>query len=147
MKRIILQGSVLTITAMIFLTGCKDEPQTDMKKTISTQELSTNESTSIEKEVVEMNGVEDVEIIHSKDKLLVAIKVSNVDRFQLEDIQKKVKKKMDSEYPEMDVTVSPDKKIFMKIAELEDKHASKKMSERDIHKKVVSLIKLSKDEG
>ncbi|MGM7701407.1 YhcN/YlaJ family sporulation lipoprotein [Pseudalkalibacillus sp. Hm43] len=147
MKRIILQGSVLTITALIFLTGCKDEPQTDMKNTISTQELSTNESTSIEKEVIDMKGVEDVEIIHSKDKLLVAIKVTNIDRFQIEGIEKKVKKKMDSKYPEMEVTVSPDKKIFMKIMELENQHASKKLSEREIHKKVVSLIKLSKDEG
>ncbi|WP_349407335.1 YhcN/YlaJ family sporulation lipoprotein [Pseudalkalibacillus sp. SCS-8] len=138
---------IVVFTAILLLSGCKEEPQSESKNTISTKELSTAESTSIEKEIKKMKGVSDLRFIHSKDKLLVAIKVTNMDRLQLDKIQKKVKKKMNSEYPEMDITVSADKKIFMKIEELEAKHAKKKMSERDIHKKIVSLIKLSKDEG
>lgn len=147
MKMLARKGTILTCTAIILLTGCKEEPQFEMKNTIKTKELSTHESNTIEKEIQEMNGIEDIRVIHSKDKLLVAIKVTTVDRFRLEEIQKKVKKKMDSEYPEMDITVSPDKKIFMKINELENKHAKNQLSEREIHKKVVTLIKLSKDEG
>jgi hypothetical protein len=133
------------MTIMI-LSACNEEPQTDMKNTISTQELSHDESTSIEKSIVDMEEVDDVALIHSKDKLLVAIKVTTTDRFRLEEIQGIVKKKMEAEYPEMEVTISADKKIFMKITELERQNEKKKMTEREIHKKVISLIKLSKEE-
>lgn len=138
---------VPTIIMMIVLAGCKEEQSSDMKNTISTKELSVQESSSIHEKIKKVNGVDDVKLIHSKDQLLVAIKITTMDRFRIEEIQHKVQKKLDSEYPEMDVTISPDKKIFMKIGELESKQSDKSLSERAIHKKVKSLIKLSKDKG
>ncbi|MCF6137342.1 YhcN/YlaJ family sporulation lipoprotein [Pseudalkalibacillus berkeleyi] len=138
---------VPAIIMIIVLGGCKEEQSSDMKNTISTKELSVQESSSIHEEIKKVNGVDDVKLIHSKDQLLVAIKITTMDRFRIEEIQHKVQKKLDAAYPEMDVTISPDKKIFMKIGELESKQSEKSLTERDIHKKVRSLIKLSKDKG
>ncbi|MGP4079607.1 YhcN/YlaJ family sporulation lipoprotein [Pseudalkalibacillus sp. R45] len=137
-----------TVMALItLLAGCNFEHKTEKQNTITTQELATEEGTSLEKNIKQMKGVEDVEIMQAQDDLLVAIKITTVDRFQLKEITKKVKKKVEKKYPEMDVTVSPDKKIFMEMDKFETKHAEKQYSEAKIHKKIKSLVKLSKDEG
>ncbi len=143
-------GAMIWMAVLIvfsFLAGCNIKQETERQNTITTQELGNNEGTILEKKIQKMDGVEDVKIMQARNDLLVAIKVTTVDRFQLQEITKKVKKKVEARHPDMDVTVSPDKKIFLEMDKFEAKHAEKQYNEDKIHKKIKSLIKLSKDEG
>ncbi|WP_408006238.1 YhcN/YlaJ family sporulation lipoprotein [Pseudalkalibacillus sp. A8] len=138
---------MIVLTVFSFLAGCNIKQETEKQNTITTQEMGHNEGTILEKNIQKMEGVDDVKIIQAQNDLLVAIKVTTVDRFQLQEITKKVKKKVEDRHPDMEVTVSPDKKIFLEMDKFEAKHAEKQYSEDKIHKKIKSLIKLSKDEG
>ena len=81
-----------------------------------------------------------VTVFHEND-LLTGVTLKTFSRFKKEKIEKELKKKLESIYPGLDVTVSADSKIWMetnKLIDLEDK--------KDQGKKIEKLKSLIKEE-
>ena len=75
---------------------------------------------------------------HEND-LITGVTVKTFSRFKKEKIEKELKKKLEKLYPEMDVTVSADSKIWMETNKL-----SIQDDKKDIGKKIEKLKSLIK---
>jgi len=81
-----------------------------------------------------------VTVFHEND-LLTGVTLKTFSRFKKEKIEKELKKKLEKSYPELDITVSADSKIWMetnKLIESDDK--------KDQGKKIKELKSLIKEE-
>ncbi|WLD91559.1 YhcN/YlaJ family sporulation lipoprotein [Alkalihalobacillus sp. AL-G] len=137
---------IITLFTMIFMSACNNNDD-QAQEGAETKEITYTKEPYIIKSGEKVKGVEDLRMVQAKDKLLVAIKVTNFDRFQLQEINKKVKKKLKKQHPNKKVTVTPDKKIYMEIEKLEKEIKTEHLDEEAVHKKVKKLIKLSKEKG
>jgi hypothetical protein len=79
-----------------------------------------------------------VTVFHEKD-LMTGVTLKTFSRFKKKKIEKELKKKLERIYPEMDVTVSADSKIWMETNKLIDSDNKKDMGKKI--KKLKSLIK------
>lgn len=81
-----------------------------------------------------------VTVFHDKD-LLTGVSLKTFSRFNKEKIEKGLKKKLEKLYPELDVTVSADSKIWMETNKLINSD-----DEKDIGEKIDELKLLLKEE-
>ncbi|MFD1206052.1 hypothetical protein ACFQ38_13215 [Sporosarcina contaminans] len=83
-----------------------------------------------------------VAALFHEDQLLVGIRVKTFSRFTKRKIAKEIKKELEKEYSEMEVTVSADSKILMETSKLLDKQEE----DKKIKKKIKHVISLSEEE-
>lgn len=79
-----------------------------------------------------------VALVTDKD-LLMGVRVDTFSRFHKEKIEKELKKELEQLYPELEVTLSADSKIFMETAKLIEKGDTQELDEK--LKKLKSLLK------
>ncbi|WP_157800989.1 YhcN/YlaJ family sporulation lipoprotein [Bacillus solitudinis] len=84
-------------------------------------------------EVIEVKGVQ-----HDKDIYIVP-RVKQFDRFRLNGIRKEAHDHIKKRYPEANVHVSTDKKIFMEFEKLEQQLIKNQISEKELKDKVKDL--------
>ncbi|WP_257347148.1 YhcN/YlaJ family sporulation lipoprotein [Pseudalkalibacillus decolorationis] len=145
-KTIVTLMVTIMLTVIVLVSACDNKNDSNEQKGMETKITHTNDPTIL-KSIDDLKGVEDIRMVRSRNKLLVAIKITNFDRFQLEEITGKVKKKLKKQHPDKEVTVSSDKKIFLELDRLDNRIKSEQLGEDQINKEVEKLIKLSKDEG
>jgi|SRR5690625_2160708 len=87
-----------------------------------------------------------VRAVNHDNDLLIAIEVDHLDRFQLDDIEREVRKKIKSNFSNLNITISSDKKILLELRDLETVITEKKISEDDIKKRITEIKKLSKEQ-
>jgi len=81
-----------------------------------------------------------VTVFHEND-LLTGVTLKTFSRFKKEKIEKELKKKLEKSYPELDVTVSADSKIWMETNKLIESDNKKNQG-----KKIEELKSLIKEE-
>jgi len=81
-----------------------------------------------------------VTVFHEND-LLTGVTLKTFSRFKKEKIEKELKKKLEKSYPELDVTVSADSKIWMETNKLIESD-----NKKDQGKKIEELKSLIKEE-
>ncbi|MCM3713686.1 hypothetical protein [Halalkalibacter oceani] len=85
-------------------------------------------------EIVEVKGVNDGE-----DNIYLAPEVKHFDRFRLKEIRKQSHDRVKKRYPEANVHVSTDKKIFLELGRLEQELKEKKISEKRLTDELTKL--------
>ncbi|MCA1031125.1 YhcN/YlaJ family sporulation lipoprotein [Bacillus timonensis] len=83
--------------------------------------------------------------IHIDNELLVAIQLKQWDKFRTKSIEKKLKEKLKSEFPEHTITLSSDLKIFIETKKIVNR-SQKGLEEKEINKRVHQIIKLSNEQ-
>ncbi|WP_191562588.1 YhcN/YlaJ family sporulation lipoprotein [Metabacillus idriensis] len=94
--------------------------------------------------VIKEEEISGVKAVNTDKELLLAVKVDQFDRFRLKDIKKKVKADLEKMYPEYEIFVSTDQKIFLELEQLEQKlqkDNTKKKSLKKSFDKIKSLMK------
>jgi len=91
----------------------------------------------------EVTGVRAVN--HDKE-LLVAVDVAHHERFGLDNIEKKLRKKTKKNFSNLNVTLSTDQKILLELEQLEKAIQEKNISNKELQKRIEKLKKLSKAE-
>ncbi|QNG59932.1 YhcN/YlaJ family sporulation lipoprotein [Bacillus sp. PAMC26568] len=94
--------------------------------------------------VIKEEEISGVKAVNTDKELLLAVKVDQFDRFRLKDIKKKVKADLEKVYPEYEIFVSTDQKIYLELEQLEQKlqkdHTQKKSLKKSFDK-IKSLMK------
>ncbi|WP_257962476.1 YhcN/YlaJ family sporulation lipoprotein [Bacillus sp. UMB0893] len=94
--------------------------------------------------VIKEEEISGVKAVNTDKELLLAVKVDQFDRFRLKDIKKKVKADLEKKYPEYEIFVSTDQKIYLELEQLEQKlqkdHTQKKSLKKSFDK-IKSLMK------
>lgn len=131
MKKLIIVFSCLTF----FLTACSSDQQIE----IYTQ--SEEEKQSLEDTLKNTEGIVAGTAIFVEDELLVAIQVNPWLGFKERKVEKKLQKELEEQYPNLNVLVSTDYKLFWESNQLLDEEKKEKLGEE-----VKKLKDLAKEE-
>jgi hypothetical protein len=149
------------IVAMIvglLIVGCAREKEEKQQSSQGTNMIKTSTDgtahsykvdQSVAKQAVQRikarEDVKDAVAVSTKDKLLLVYQVKHMYRFRMKQIQKDVKQQLKTLFPDHEVIVSSDLKIFWKTDELRGKIHKDGMSERKINRQIEKLKKLSEE--
>lgn len=97
----------LPLLVVLLLNGCAE------KEKFIVYGPSQNGS-EVEALIKEEDYVERSTVIHYDDSMLVAVQIKPWEKWKKTKLEKKLQKKFDEKYPNKDVFVSADYKIFMK---------------------------------
>ncbi|SFD46589.1 Sporulation lipoprotein YhcN/YlaJ (Spore_YhcN_YlaJ) [Lentibacillus persicus] len=148
----VLRFFVILALSMM-LVGCgTDNNAVDTNEDIDYSMISSSsnslDQSSANQAKEKLKKYEDITKIHAvshSKKLLVAFEIKHHKRFQLAELNKKVQKKLDKEFPDLKVEVSTDKKLVLELKTLEEKIENQDISAKKLKKEVNRLIKLKKD--
>lgn len=90
--------------------------------------------------------VTSIKAVNTSKHLVVGFEVEHMERFNLEDIRKKIQKKLKKEFSSLKVVVSTDQKIILELDKLEQNIQSGKVSKKQLNKKAKKIIDLSKEQ-
>ena len=97
------------------------------------------------KRVEKMREIKDAIAVNTNEKLLLAYQVKQMQRFRLKQIEKDVRKELKKQFPNHDIIISSDIKLFWKTEELIEKMEKKDMSEKEIDKEIDKIEKLGNE--
>ena len=121
---------------MSILSGC-----TDKEKFIVYGSPQNEEE--IENVLKEEDYIEKTTVIQHDDKMLVTVQFKPWDKWKKAKLEKKLQKKFDERYPDKEVFVSADYKIFYEA----NKVKKEGLKDKKISDKIKELKKLAKEEA
>lgn len=143
---------LLTLGLICLLIGCTtDNNASENNQDVNFNTISTNSSidqtasNQAKESISQHEAVIAINAANTDKKMIIAFEVEHNKRFQLADLNKKIQKKMDKEFPDLNVDVSTDKKLVLEISDLEEKIDKQDISKKKLKKEVDRLIKLMKD--
>lgn len=80
--------------------------------------------------------------INTEKQLLLAFEVKQFDRFQLQSIEKNIKKELKHEFQDMKVEVSYDPKIMLEIEKVQEKIKENEIDKQTLKKEMKRIVKL-----
>lgn len=128
--------------ALLILFGCHSGEQNKKEAYIKLGNDAIVDQTKADeakKIVSEMEEVVSVKGVALENNLYIAPQVTQFARLKLEKIRKESFDKIKNVYPEANVHVSTDKKIYLELGKLENKLQAKKISMEDLEKKLKKL--------
>lgn len=144
--------TLFLIIFSILISGCQKDPgyhqtsennhettNTSFKKAPVSQEASQK----AKKILNQKDGVSKVQAINDDDQLVIAVAVPHMQRFKLESTTKKLDKQMKKHFPDQQVTLSTDKKIYLELEQLKKQMDNQQLSKETLNKKLQHIIKLS----
>jgi len=150
MKRLMLLACILLLASCSQNQKVKDSQLALIKTTnpspITTERnKSTNEVEEIKKDVSSFPEIYDVAVVKGKKDVLVAYKVTHMQRFRMDAIEKNLNKMLEERYPKEKFTVSSDYKIFLEVVRLNEQMKARKLSHEKAEKRLQQLIKMTED--
>ncbi|WP_228409620.1 YhcN/YlaJ family sporulation lipoprotein [Radiobacillus deserti] len=92
----------------------------------------------------EVNGVRG---INTTDKILLAFKVKQLDSFRETKLEGEFKSDLEKEFPNKEIFISSDQKIFIELDRLEKEIQNNKMDKSQLNKDFDTIQKLINDEA
>ena len=131
-----LQTVLLLLLSISIISGC-----TDKEKFIVYGSPQNEEE--LEAVLKEEDYVEKTTVIQHGDKMLVTVQIKPWDKWKKAKLEKKLQKKFDELYPDKEVFVSADYKIFYEA----NKVKKDGLEDEEISDKIKELKKLAKEEA
>lgn len=146
-------GIIVITYFMIFMmigSGCNtvnnnEKGNTNITNVSYQQSKDLNTSAQVEKLLKNEKEVKNAKAVNTDKKILIAVEINQMERFRLEDIEKRLIKMIEDEYPNHDVDLSTDKKIFLELEKLKKKITEKDMNEKKIDKELKRIKSLSEE--
>ena len=131
-----LKNGLFLLFILSILSGCGD------KEKFVVYGFSQNEE-KIEAALKEEEYIDRSTVIQQEDKMLVTVQIKPWDKWKTAKLEKKLQKKFDELYPDTDVTVSADYKLFYEA----NKIKKEGLSGEEITDRIKDLQKLAKEEA
>ncbi|MBZ5751050.1 YhcN/YlaJ family sporulation lipoprotein [Metabacillus litoralis] len=129
------------------MTNANNEKNSINITNVSSQNTKNLNMTDQVKQLLnKQKEVSDVKVVNSDKELFIAAEIKHMDRFRIKEIEKKLKKLTEDNYPNHNVTLSTDMKIFLELDELEKKVNEKNMSKKKIEKELKRIKSLSEEQ-
>jgi hypothetical protein len=135
------------VTSGCNMTNANNEKNSINITNVSSQNTKNlNMTDQVEQLLNKQKQVSDVKVVNSDKELFIAAEIKHMDRFRIKEIEKKLKKLTEDNYPNHNVTLSTDMKIFLELDELEKKVNEKNMSKKKIEKELKRIKSLSEEQ-
>lgn len=131
-----LQIGLLLVLSISILSGCTDKEKFVVYGSPQNEE-------KLESVLKEEDYIEKSTIIQQDDKMLVTVQIKPWDKWKTAKLEKKLQKKFDELYPEKEIFVSADYKIFYEA----NKAKKDGLQDDEISDKIKELKKLAKEEA
>lgn len=89
--------------------------------------------------------VKAVRAVNHNKQLLVGVELNHNDRFQMHEIEKKLKKELEKDFNDTNIHLSTDQKIHLEVKKLENAIQDEQLSDKDISKRIKKIINLSNE--
>lgn len=147
-----LKAIITMLLVISWLSGCgggevKERVTDTITQTSTKQKEKTDKEQKAEEIAKNLKEVKGAIAYDSEDQLLVAFHVIQSQKFFTEQIEKKVKKALEKEFPDEKVIVSHDLKIRLEIERLRRDIEQKKMDEKDIKKRLEKIEDLRNEKA
>lgn len=149
---------IIMMFLLISVTGCApnkkktEESSYALLKTTQPKPIVIKESKKhqvigdkVEQDMKEIPAIYDTAIVENEKKIIVAYKVRHLQRFNMKKIEKKLNKKLESNYPKKQFIVSSDYKIFLEAVRLKEALRTGEISKKEAEKRFKKIISLSKE--
>ncbi|MBU8907164.1 hypothetical protein [Desertibacillus haloalkaliphilus] len=136
--------TLIIIACLALITACQGQG-IQQEETISPQQLGEEavidqtKADEAKKILISMEEVIAVKGVNYEEDIYIASKVRHLDRLQLENIRKTGFEKIKKRYPEANVHLSTDAKVFMELEELENKLKKNEISKSQTEKQVKKI--------
>lgn len=141
--------SYFWILSFFLLIACQmDQRATEhpiITETATNHVMNQTIANTAVRSVLEKEEVIRANAVNTDKLLLLAFEVEQFERFNLKSIQKEIKKQLDEEFKDKQVTASYDPKIMLEIEKLQAKIESKQIDEKKFKKEVKRIVKLHKE--
>lgn len=146
---------VFTVSVLLFLLlsacGTNDTEQSASETNPSIlQTTSTNlkqETSNAAKELIDQeHDVNDVIAVNNDKMIIIGINPKHHDRLQLKDLEKDLKKTVESKFNKHEIELSTDQKIFLELKKLEERLNNGDLSKAELNKELKRIHMLSKEQ-
>lgn len=138
---------IIIIILVSYLTACSQyEPKNIEGIDAAELDISQIPSQQAEAKVKGIDEVTEVIAVNKDNKLLLAFRVKQFEKFRLDQIEKKVKEKLKKDFKDYDITVSSDLKIYLESTKIKNDVYSNKIEESKVEKEMERVIKLSEEQ-
>ncbi|MGD6833500.1 YhcN/YlaJ family sporulation lipoprotein [Sutcliffiella halmapala] len=128
--------------------GDFDERVKDAVTQTSTKKKEKSEKEKRAEEIaIDFKEVKGAVAYDAEDELLVAFHVTQYQKFFTEQIEAKVKKALEKEFPDENVIVSHDLKIRLEIERLRKDIKEKNLTKKEINKRIKKIDDLRKEKA
>lgn len=150
-----IYGSLMIILLLIGCAKASEPLNPQMNRTKEQIEFSTvNNASGLDQQpsnkakelLTSFEELTKIYAVNSSNQMILAFDTKQINRLELASIRKNVKKRLEKQFPEVDIQVSSDAKILREIEKLESDIQSKQRSNKSIEKKVQEIISLSKEQ-
>ena len=139
---------ILMISSGCNMTNTNNEKNNLNITNVSSQDTKNLSMTDQVKQLLnKQKEVDNVKVVNSDKELFIAAEIKQMDRFRIKEIEKQLKKLTEDNYPNHNVTLSTDMKIFLELDELEKKVNEKNMSKKKIEKELKRIKSLSEEQS
>ncbi|MCD8502624.1 MAG: YhcN/YlaJ family sporulation lipoprotein [Bacillaceae bacterium] len=129
----------------LFVSGCNIGSQEVRPLSIGNKgPIEQNNSDEAKQIVLSMEEVIEVKGVSENKNIYLAAKVGQFDRFFLRSIRKDAHDKVKKRFPNANVHVSTDKKVFMELEELERKLSNNEIDEKEFKKELKKVEEFMK---
>lgn len=153
-----LKRIIITFLTVIVLTACmNNDGEQSLQPTNENQDLellklsstgmNDQQASNQAKEILsEHEEITAVRAVNAGEHLLIAIEVEHFERFDLDNIERDLRKKVKRNFRDMKVTLSTDEKILLELKKLENEIENRSINHEELKKRVKKLVKLSKEQ-
>jgi hypothetical protein len=147
----------LIVILVIFgaaISGCmdgNDEKQSQTSPNIQQTGMKTevadqSPAGKAKKQLKQMEDIENAKAVNTEKSLIIAVKVTGFDRFRLQELHKKIESDMNKMFPGTRITITSDKKVYMKLEDLEKQIQKGQLDKKTLNKKLKDLKNVMKVE-
>lgn len=125
----------------------KERVEDTVTQTSTKKKEKSDKEKRAEEIAIDFKEVKGAVAYDSEDELLVAFHVTQYQKFFTEQIEAKVKKALEKEFPDENVIVSHDLKIRLEIERLRKDIKKKNLNEKEIKKRIKKIDDLRKEKA
>ncbi|KIL50217.1 hypothetical protein KP77_15920 [Jeotgalibacillus alimentarius] len=139
-----MKKMMLTAISILFLTGCAAFEQTGPVH-VKIHDSENGTVKEVAQRIEDTKELYDSVVVAADSTLVVSYKVKHMNRFQMKSIEKKMKSWLTEKYPEKEIVLSSDYKIFMELYAFSDKWQTGELNEQEAMDEIEKIIKLKKE--
>lgn len=140
----------IIIACLLVFTGCSNKQNAENIKPenhekIGSRQVNQNIAKQAVDQVLKMNQVTDAVAVNSQKEIFLAYKIKHLARFHMERIEKDVKQELKKQFPDYNITVSSDLKLFLETTKLTKRTKNESMDHKQIKNGLKELKKLKNE--
>ncbi len=127
---------------VLLITACNIGGQADEVKPLfigANKVFDQTKADEAKQLVLSMEEVVEVKGVNKEENIYIAAKVKQFDRFFLDRIRNEAHDKIKKRFPEANVHVSTDKKVFLELEKLERKIYQNKINKENVEKQIKKI--------